>query len=98
MDAAIIRLTEHSAAPVQLTQDLGAAAVLLQLEPEATQLELRLEPQAVILGLLQCIQCQPIEVLHKQQPQPSCTIIAANCRCCCIGTFNFGPSRFGRPA
>ena len=49
---------------MKLSQDLGRTPVLLELEPEAAQLELRLEPEAIVLCLHKRIQCRAIKVLR----------------------------------
>ena len=51
---------------MQLPQDALHAGKLLQAEPQPTQLELGLEPQALIVGLLQRLQREFVEVLQKQ--------------------------------
>ncbi len=55
---------------MQLLQDALRALVLLQFEPQTTELELRLEPQPVVLGLDQCVQSGAIKFLHNVYTMP----------------------------
>ncbi len=57
-------LVQTKTIPMELLEDADGTAVLLHAEPEAAQLQVGLEPQPLVVGLLQRIQRDLVEVLQ----------------------------------